>query len=344
MQEIDILELSKDLKKTRYQRLLHNKHAISSGCIIAANTISLCISDYALLKALFCLTIGFEASQIRRQWLKENYNEEEQIADILKKSQTYIDCKSEYNFYIEEVAKLIKRVGLTSSKETIIYLQTLLDSGHFSKYMRHQYKRYQNEKDYLVDILGARVLSGTSVCRHMSSFTRDVMNCLGYTAANISAVSTTSNPVKIAQKDNVEWNHSVTAVTENGKMYLFDPTCGMFSSLPKDISFTEPESVKVSQFVIPGPSKYLVMNPNSKILNPDSEKELQRIFTSKQDNISFDEYMFYKTKAEIIYHGNIHNQFSFFQNQEERRSNIEHLYQELCPYSDKPIKKWLVRK
>ncbi len=344
MQVIDILELSKDLKKTRYKRLLHNKHAISCGCIIAANTFSLCISDYLPLKALFGCTIGFELSQLKREWEKENITEGEEITEILKKSQTYRDCKSEYNFYIEEVAKLIKKVGLTSSKETILYLQILLESGHFSKYMNHQYKKYQNEKDYLVDILGARVLSGTSVCRHMSSFTRDVMNEIGYTAANISAISTTSDPVKIAQKDHVQWNHSVTAVTENGKMYLFDPTCGMFSSLPKDISFAEPESVKVSQFVISGPSKYLVMNPNSIVLNPDSEKELLRIFTSQQDNISLDEYMFYKTKAEIIYHGNIHNQFSFFQNQEERRSKIEQLYKELCPYSDKPIQKWLVRK
>lgn len=339
-----MLALEKNLKKPFLQRILHNKEAISAGCVAVANIIPICLLDNEIIQLLSSLVIGLEINEIIKCWLREKRPESEQIVEVLKKSQTYIDCKSEYNYYIEAVAKLIKKIGLTSSKESIMYLQFLLENGFFSKNMKHRYYDFKEEKDYLVDLFGAKVLTGTSVCRHMSSFERDVMNELGYTSANASVTTTTKNPIELIQKGEVKWDHSVTAITENGLMYLFDPTCGLFSALPKDIPYEESSCPKISQFVTSGITKYILIDPNSVILNPENEKELQKIFASRQAKINTIEYEYLIKKADLIYHGNMYNQFSFHQEQEERRAKIEHLYQELCPYSDSPIKKWVVRR
>lgn len=283
--------------------------------------------------------------RLKRYWKKEAIPETDKIIELLRSTKTYEECKKEYKTYITEVAKLIKNLNFPSSKDAIVYLQLLLETGHFSKYMNHKYKLFSEEKDYVLELCGAKVLSGTSVCRHQASFFTDVLNELGYTAATISVVATSHDPIKVAKNfTKIHWNHAVTGVSENGEMYLFDPTCGKFAAKPTDISIKEIEAIIVSQIVQEGNSKYLIINPRSQIINFNRDQQLRTINTSKMMTISNGEYEFLKNKAELIYRGNAHTQFHFFQEQEERRAKIEKLYQELCPYGDKPIKKWLVRK
>ena len=75
-----------------------------------------------------------------------------------------------------------------------------MELGYFSKQMNHQYKIFEHESEYLEELLGAKVATGTSVCRHMSSFMADVMNELGYTAANISCTINKEDPIKQLKK------------------------------------------------------------------------------------------------------------------------------------------------
>lgn len=343
MEYIDIIKYENYFKKSRLKRLLENKKALILLSVANANIPPALLIDNDALQALFLFTIGFNISLLRGYWKDLSLPEEVKISEILRTTTTYKDCVSEYNKYIEEVAKLVKKLGFESSRDTTAYLQLLLETGHFSKYMRHTYKIHSYEKEFLPELCGAKVLTGTSVCRHMSSFFTDILNVLGYTAANISAVTTEKNPVKVAQKTNNHWNHAVVGISENNISYLFDPTCGKYISQPKNISFKEVESILVRQYQ-EAISKYLIINPGPVVLNPKREKELSIINTSKPAQITDDEAKFYHEKAEIIYKGNSHNQYNFFVSQEERIKKVEGLYREISPYSDKPIKKWLVRK
>ena len=343
MQYIDIIKYEESLRKSRLKRLLKNKKALISLSVANANIPPALLIENDAIQALCLFTIGFNISLLRGYWKDLSLPEEVKISEILRTTPTYKECVSEYNKYIEEVAKLIKRLGFESSKDTIAYLQLLLETGHFSKYMRHTYKIHNYEKELLPELCGAKVLSGTCVCRHMSSFFSDVLNILGYTAASISSITTEKDPVKTAQKKSIRWNHAVVGISENNNSYLFDPTCGKYVSLPTNISFKEIESILVRQYQ-DAKSKYLIINPGSKILNPTREKELSILNTSKPIRISNEEAKFYHDKAELVYRGNSHNQYNFFVSQEERRKKIEELYRQIAPYGDKPIKKWLVQK
>ena len=345
MEEIDILKYQQDLKRTRVKRILKDKKTIISLAISLAN-ISLLSSDIKSVQAFSIFLIWLESRSLRQKWYKEAAPEDDMIINLLRTTKTYEECKKEYQEYIKEIAKLIKKINFPSSKDAILYLQLLLETGHFSKYMNHKYKMFSEEKDYLIELCGAKVTTGTTVCRHQASFFTDVLNELGYTAATISVVETSSkDPVAVAKKySQIKWNHAVTSVSENGRMYLFDPTRGKFAAMPSNINKKELEAILVSQIVGEPEPRYFIMNPRSKIINYNREKQLTTINASKMMTISSGEYEFLKNKAELVYKGNSHNQFKFFQEQEKRREKIAQLYQELCPYGDKPIKKWIVRK
>lgn len=342
MAEFDMLEYQKELKSSRLKRLLKNKKALIALGVMGANIPGVFINEFDYLQALSAFVIGFEIELLKREYQKLSYSEESMLILRLKETETFKLCCEEYDKYITSVASLIRDLKFPSSKDTLAYLQLLLSSGHFSKYHRHQYKLYPYEKVELLEICGARVLTGKSVCRHQSSFLVDVLNKLGYTAANMSVIATASDPIRLAKQKYKKWNHAVVSVSENNQMYLFDPTCGHFCARPTDISFEEIESVLVGQFVIPE-KKFLVMNPHSNQINTNHELEFQKIITSKPMVITSGEVEYLNNKAELVYRGNMHNQYQFFMEQESQREEIEKMYQELCPYSDKPIKKWLVR-
>ena len=138
----------------------------------------------------------------------------------------------------------------------------------------------------------------------------------------------------------------LVSVLDKKGFYLFDPTNGLFSGKPTSISFKEPESILVSEYLSPNQEKpkYLVMNPNSNPLNRDIEENFKKIMTSPQERINKTQTELAQTKSEIIYRGNTQNQYRFFVDHEEQRAEIESLYHELCPYGNKPIKKWLIKK
>lgn len=346
MAEIDVLKIEQQLRRTRLKRVLSKKEGIISLSIAAASIPTFIITNNNALQALSAFIIGFKIQEIKRLWNKEKAPDDDKVIEFLRTTKTYEECQKEYQTYITEVANLIRKLNFPSSKDAILYLQLLLETGHFSKYMNHKYKMYSEEKEYLIELCGAKVTTGTTVCRHQASFFTDVLNEIGYTAATISVVETSSkDPVAVAKKySQIKWNHAVTSVSENGRMYLFDPTRGKFAAMPSNINKKELEAILVGQIVGEPEPRYFIMNPHSKIINYNREKQLTTINASKMMTISSGEYEFLKNKAELVYKGNSHNQFKFFQEQEKRREKIAQLYQELCPYGDKSIKKWIVRK
>lgn len=345
MAEIDVLKMEQQLRRTRLKRVLSKKEGIISLSIAAASIPTFIITDNNALQALSAFIIGFKIQEIKRLWYKEKAPDDDKVIEFLRTTKTYEECQKEYQTYITEVANLIRKLNFPSSKDTIMYLQVLLEKGYFSKHMKHKYQISREEKDYLIELCGAKVLSGTSVCRHQASFFTDVMNELGYTAATISVVNSYKNPVKTATHyHQLRWNHAVTGISENGSMYLFDPTSGKFAAKPKDISMQEEESILVRQVVQPGEQKFQIINPNSAILNINRKKQITTIHTSRMATITQEEADFLRSKAEVLYKSNSHAQYEFFKSQEEQIEKVNGLYKELCPYGDKPIKKWLVRK
>lgn len=344
MEQIDVIQYEKDLKKQRLKRLMHNKQALSAAFIGVAQIPSIILNDMTFFKVFGGAIIGIEFSLLRRYWKRESIVEATQTVEMLRTTTTYKELMDEYQKYITDVAKLVKTACLTTAKENAVYLHALMELGYFSKQMNHKYKLFEYEKDYLEEALGAKIVTGTSVCRHMSSFMADVMNEIGYTAANVSCTTNDDDPVKRIQKGNVELDHSVLAVADQGTKFLFDATNGCFAATPIDFDFTEIESIHVSQFVLPTQKKYLIVCPHMSTLNFNREKQCEIIKTTKLCKMTHHEVNYLRQKIEKVLNGNMHNQFGFYITHEQQRRRIETLYQELLPYSDEEIKNHVVRK
>jgi hypothetical protein len=344
MEQIDVIAYEKDLKKQRLKRLMKNKHALTAALCGIVQIPTILFNDLTFLKIFGGVTIGIEFSLLRNYWKRERIVEETQTVSMMRTTTTYKEMMEEYQKYIKDAAKLVKTACLPSVKENTVYLHALMELGYFSKQMKHQYKLFKHETDYLEEVLGAKVVTGTSVCRHMSSFMADVMNELGYTAANVSCTTNDNDPVKRIQKGNVELDHSVLAVADQESKFLFDATNGCFAALPVDFDFTEIESIHVAQFVLPTQKKYLIVCPHMSTLNFNREKQCEIIGTTKLCKMTHHEVNYLRQKIEKVLNGNMPNQFAFHVTHEPQRRKIESLYQELLPYSDEEITKHILRK
>jgi hypothetical protein len=346
MEQIDVIQYQKELKKGRLQRLSHNKETLFAVVVGALSIQNALLNEAAFFRAFSAFVIGLEVSQLRRCWKKEEIVEESKVSEMLRDTTTYKELKKEYELYVQEIARLIKGVGLKSAKEAVTYLQALMELGIFAPNMKHKYQKFEHEREFLEELCGVRVVTGQSVCRHMSSFFADVMNELGYTAANISCTvcKGDENPVKLIQRNKVVLNHAVTGIIDQGQKFLFDPTNGNYIGLPQNFDFTPIESVHVAQYVLPDQTKYLIMNPRIDTLNFGREKEGQILNRTKIITMSPYEVKYIREKIEKVLLGNMPNQLLFYTVHKAQREKIESLYREIMPFSDEQIKKHLVRR
>ncbi len=263
------------------------------------------------------------------------------LADVLRTTEEFKKCLIEYDSYIKDVAGLIRTFGFKSSKDVVAYLHLLLASGHFSKNHFHIYKIFKYEKTEIMEICGARVLSGESVCRHQSAFMVDVLNELGYSAAIISCLATSDNPITESRNKVKQWNHAVVGISENSRMYLFDPTNGLYSGLPTHISKQDAIKNRICQYISTRPN-FLLINPNSDFINVKDNQPVLTILDSFPMTLTSEDVRFSKSKAELIYQGSTKKQYSFYEKNSERIKEIERMYGELIPHSDKKIKSWKI--
>ena len=344
MEQIDVLQYEKELKKDRIIRLAKNHKSLTSALVALTNFTCASITDQAFIRALLCFTAGMQISILKRYWNQEKIKEEEKIIEMLRTTTTYKELCDEYDNFIKDIAQLIRSTGLKSSKEISLYLQMLMEAGIFTYQQNHKYKRFENEQDNLIELLGAKVTTGRCVCRHMSSFFVDVLSELGFTAANISGTITNNDPVQKIKRGNMALNHAVTGIVEHGSKYLFDPTGGCFIALPQNFDFTEEESIHVSQFVIKDVQKYFIMSSNLGILNRNKEEEARIINTTKLTTITDGEVEYLTNKINLVFKNNMGNQFFFHIGHDSQKERIAKLYQELMPYGDQKIKQHIVRK
>lgn len=344
MAEIDILAYEEELKKEQLKRFLKNKKVLTAAFVALMQVPTIILNEISLLKLMCALIIGIQMSSIKTEWLREPIYEERKIAEILRNSKTYKELMNLYNEYIQDVAKFIKEKNLTSAKEIVIYLQFLIDGGVFAENHNHAYKIFNNENDYLAEICGARVTTGTSVCRHTSSFFVDVLTALDYTAANISVRIIAEDPIKYMKKGKVTYNHSVVGIVENNERYTYDPTNATFSTISKNIASREKKLNCINEVVGEDTPYYIIMNPNMNTLNFNRKNECTSIKSCKTATITKEEVSFIRNKIFKLAKSTLIDQYIFHQNHETIRAKIATLYKKLEPFSDEKILKYTITK
>ncbi len=348
MEQLDIIALEKELKKERFKNHLTNKRFMIETSIAVASLTAGALVESSISRMLFCFGGGTRLFTIKVLHEKILLEEKQKVIDIISESETYKELEKEYEAYIKDLANLIKIFGFKSAKEILLYLQFVMETGLLNPKFDHKYKIFKYEKDYFPELHGARVITGRCVCRHMSSLYSDILNELNYSSANIHCVATSDDPVKMIQKRKAKLNHCVTGVVDNGEKIIYDPTHGLFLTIPTGIDNKAEESMHVTEYIAPQSvskeKKYLILSPNIEAANIGRKAESQALNTTRLARITIGEYEYLRNRVENLFCANkrITDEFYFVHFNQMRK--IDSLYQELMPFSDTPITKQIIRK
>lgn len=340
MAETDFLKLYSEVNKNAIKSLIKNPNFLSDLALLGFSGTNLVLNDLAILKLVNGFVFSSNAVLLRRIWEKETANEKMKIYEELTKTETYKDCKKEYESFISLTAELVKNAGLKTPKEITLYIYALIKLGFLSNGGEHKYKNYQYDKNILLDLLGTRVLSGTSVCRHTTNFMNDVLKKLGLTSATV-ATSTESKIKKIQSRRKLVTDHAITGVEEDSQMFMFDTTAGCFVSKTTNEQLIQlPDVYEPVMKDVPA---YYIIDPkltDFNIVNKDQAIRLMQLdkltITLEESNELFD-------KLEGTLEKNLMLNESFYRITTPQRQRIVSLSKKLMPYSDEPITSWKVK-
>ena len=155
----------------------------------------------------------------------------------LRNTDTYKQCIELYNNYIYDYIRFLHSLGITDSDEIAIAYKKMLDNGylsykkyhHYDNRFQHIYKKKLSSAEFmeLNELEGCYIVTGASVCRHMSSFLTDLESRAGYTSHN-SYVTVIKKKVKTSCLDA---NHQITLIADRDLYYGYCPVSGYFIEL-----------------------------------------------------------------------------------------------------------------
>lgn len=150
----------------------------------------------------------------------------------------YLKCLRLYKEYLNRYCDLLSKINFKDDLELCLFLDKCFQSAVFTSTGEANYCKYDIDYDrrYL-DLLGTRVLTGNSVCRHNTAFSVDVLRNFGKNAYYLP-VSTVNNEERILYNDfPFIANHAITGIVENGKKFAYDFTWHVDSYFNSDKSF-----------------------------------------------------------------------------------------------------------
>ena len=155
---------------------------------------------------------------------------------ITKEDHYYMDNKEEidstqllYDEYLEDIAKIIKKVPFESPIELVHALDKLLTRGAFSNGNSFDYYKHEEiEHEMLGNLLGTFVLEGHGVCRHTTMFMLDLLNKLG--------IETYSIPCYFEKEDreDIKADHVIVGLSYADSKFAYDFTHHLFGRINDD--------------------------------------------------------------------------------------------------------------
>ncbi|MBQ9834654.1 MAG: hypothetical protein IJO33_05665 [Bacilli bacterium] len=252
----------------------------------------------------------------------------------LKESTEYNKLKPLYDDYLNEIVNLMHSFGKLDIYEISILYSILLHRGIFSNENKFKYHKYINDEINLRDVSGARIASGTAVCRHMSANLIDIYQKLGYNAFEIGCC--TDIRYKFIKK--IIATHSIAGISDNKNMLIVDPTgnfIGFFNSKPHNTITMIPINTHKSQ------EKEFYVPKSEAILNNAEHKKLAK--TYEISNYIEENGIEKMTKSFDKIYALIEQNASVIQEWKEKNKvliqEISRLEKELTNYSDQPTRK-----
>lgn len=128
----------------------------------------------------------------------------------------YKNTIENYDFFIEEAAKLIKSLNLDSSLAISLAISYLIKNGYFT------YNKEFTEDETTTELLnreGISIIAGEGCCRNFSDIQMSIMNRLDYKTKKFYCYHQTTF---LASPKNEEANHVLNLIEYKGNIYGID--------------------------------------------------------------------------------------------------------------------------
>lgn len=227
---IDLIKMEKRLKISK-----HFEHLITESLKLGLGTgIGITLSNNNPILGSAILSYTAVKTIYKTMILSKNeiYSIQFKIREEIRKTDTYKKSREEYQKYIEKLALFMtKRLGIKDSTQISLIYNKMLDEGFLSYNKAHEYslKYNQNSQYELFELLGIRIATGSSVCRHNAASLTDLQNEIGnkvYFVSNIAIPSSEMNPDDTPEHMIYQTNHASTLIIDdkNSNLQIYDPT------------------------------------------------------------------------------------------------------------------------
>lgn len=340
MVEIDMLAKKQELLIQNRKKFITNPNTISSilstifvsGISIFSNHLPLDI--VAITIAAFNVKNIYEAS--------ESINPKEDLINIIRETNEYKKCMRLYDEYITHIASFIKQFDLKESLNTTILLDLLLKSGYITYNDNPVFKSYSNEITIVPELTGARVVSGYSVCRHQSCFTKDVLNELGFQTAVLNVMkSKESNIIKIITSPSLSLNHAVVVIGDEDGKYIYDPTISIFAQTAKKYYSNKIYSQLLAEAVVNEPFFYYI-GDKLETFNRNNNYNYDELLKKDYKELEADDIEQRREVLRFILRNYQELLINFKEKNKKIMKEITELEQQIVPHSDEEIKEYIL--
>lgn len=368
MEEIDLVKYKKQLgKQSKKEELKTNagKHKLLTKTALLStnafavtsvlNGLNLPLSILAVISSIITLKLTRyyqkDIREINYETYTKIYNE---TMTIIKESDIFKECNYEYKDYLKKLSIFFKSLKIQSPLDVALFNQNMLDDGYLSYDNHHEYKKFKKNNEFETsELLGCRVVTGKSVCRHMASFLTDLEKEIGNDSFNIPiTIITASEIIKdINIINNPLVNHLITGIREGEQVYGYDPTMRSIvnlngqESILKIIKLVQPNQIYGTEISIDS-----LDNRNIYILKDiiTNKPEYQEALTLLNKDIEFKEIDHFDIlgKTQTIkkqYQENTDEVNDFYNETKQQLIRLKELSEHIAPLSDKKVKHLILK-
>jgi len=332
MEEKDLIKYNKELTNSKIKDYFKSKEGIAFTSASVISFVPYFVADPSIYPIIIINSCVIISNLIRN--LKSKLDNNYQLYEAITNSDEYHEFKELYDIFISNIAIFLKNFNFNNTKELCLFLLQMLESSNLSV-SKKEYHIFKYGKDILVDELGARIVTGKTVCRHTTSFYTDVLNKTGVTSCNLSVSMIKPNQINSKR---INYNHMVNCILDNNEKYLFDSTSYNFFGTSKDKGLDDNYAISP---IDNGICK--IDQKRSIIINPKSEREYVSLSNYQLQSISPLEIIETSYYISEMYLRNYLMVEEFYNSTRNIIERLNYLINRLAPLSDNPIKEWKIK-
>lgn len=237
----------------------------------------------------------------------------------------------EYQQLLSSYSKFLTDIKITSPTDISVFYRNCLKDGYLSVTRDNIFENLTEGYEALLppEIIGARITTGSSVCKNNASFLVDVMRKKEITSSNLLvAIKKSRIPSLLAlinsnYKDS--YNHQIVGYIENDELVIYDPTNNFIFDLSKLI--LKKDGVEIGKAIgIPVDVSIVLSSHEIYVLEKEKREELNLY---PRAHISEEEWMDRRDAIKEKYLASEDDLEDFWHEQEERIRYLSEGYEKL---------------